>query len=61
MRLLENFLSSLMRDAQRLRDVLWATHEHRGFRQAHTEALQLRHDLLAMLATAQQPPEAEGS
>ena len=56
-RLLENFLKSLMRDAQGLRDRLQATLEHRGIRQAHTEALQLRHDLLVMLAT----PEAERS
>ena len=57
MRVLEHFLRRLMRDGQRLRDLLQATLEHRGFRQAHTEALQLRHDLLVMLAT----PEAERS
>ena len=61
MRLLEFFLASIMRDAQRLRDNLQATLIHRGFRQAHTEALQLRHELLVMLATEQQPPEAERS
>ena len=61
MRLLENFLSSLMRDGQRLRDSLQATLEQRGFQQAHLEAMQLRHDLMGMLITAQQPPEAERS
>ena len=61
MRLLEHFLSSLMRDGQRLRDSLQATLEQRGFREAHLEALQLRFDLLVMLATALQPPEAERS
>ena len=61
MRVLENLLSNLIRDGQRLRDFLQATLEQRGFREAHLEALQLRFDLLVMLATAQQPPEAERS
>ena len=52
MRVLENFLSSLMRDGQRLRDFLQATLEQRGFREAHLEARIIRHDLLAMLITA---------
>ena len=61
MRVLEHFLRVLMRDGQRLRDSLQATLEQRGFQQAHLEAMLLRHDLLAMLITAQQPPEAERS
>ena len=61
MRVLEHFLASLMRDEQRLRDFLQDTLAQRGFQQAHLEAMQLRHDLLAMLITAQQPPEAERS
>ena len=52
MRVLEHFLASLMRDGQRQRDFLQATLE---------QAMLLRHDLLAMLITAQQPPEAERS
>ena len=66
MRVLENFLSCLIRDGQRLRDFLQATLEQRGFREAHLEALIIRHDLPAMLMTAgeevlQQPLEAERS
>ena len=38
MRVLENFLSCLMRDGQRLRDFLQATLEQRGFQEAHLEA-----------------------
>ena len=61
MRVLENLLSNLIWGGQRLRDFLQATLEQRGFQQAHLEAMLLRHDLLAMLITAQQPPEAERS
>ena len=58
MRVLEHSLASLMRDEQRLRDYLQDTLAQRGFQQAHLEAMQQR---LAMLLTAQQPPEAERS
>ena len=61
MRVLENLLSNLIWGARRRRDSLQATLEQRGFREAHLEALQLRFDLLVMLATALQPPEAERS
>ena len=66
MRLLEHFLSSLMRDGQRLRDSLQATLEQRGFQAAHLEARIIRHDLLAVLMKAgeevlQEPLEAERS
>ena len=61
MRVLENLLSNLIWGGRRLRDSLQATLEQRGFREAHLEALQLRFDLLVMLATALQPPEAERS
>ena len=66
MRVLENFLSCLIRDGQRLRDFLQATLEQRGFQEAHLEARIIRHDLLAVLMTAgeevlQEPLEAERS
>ena len=63
MRRLEFFLFGLMRDGQRLRDLLQAMLEHRGFQEAHTEALRLRHTMLDMLAMLEreEPPEAEGS
>ena len=52
MRVLENLLSNLIWGARRRRDSLQATLEQRGFQQAHLEAMQLRHDLMAMLITA---------
>ena len=66
MRVLENFLSCLIQDGQRLRDFLQATLEQRGFQAAHLEALEVRHDLLGMLITAGEevllePLEAERS
>ena len=61
MRLMEFFLSTFMRQGNNLRALLKHLEALQAHTEAHTEALQLRHDLLAMLATAQQPPEAEGS
>ena len=66
MRVLENFLTALMRDGQRLRDRLHNHLELRGFREAHLEARKLRHDLLGMLIAAGEevllePLEAERS